>query len=246
MDRKRTNLNSVRFISAAAVLAVGMVCSDVVLAQTSAQNPAPQAFGPRVKAPAKQQQQRAQRRGPPPEIVATFDDWKIQCETVRVRKSQQEGTEAGAAEGETAATEDPATTGKTDSAGQEVETRRLCGMVQSTRSDKRPQIGLTLYISRIKQGDKMQTQMRVMAPIGVFLPTGVGLEIDGVAVSRVPFSNCLPQICLARAEASPETLDKLKKGSVANFIIWEGPGSGMPMKISLKGFGKALEALDQL
>jgi invasion protein IalB len=62
----------------------------------------------------------------------------------------------------------------------------------------------------------------------------------------VPFSNCLPQICLARAEASPETLDKLRKGSVANFIIWEGPGTGMPMKISLKGFGKALEALDQL
>ena len=119
-------------------------------------------------------------------------------------------------------------------------------MVQSARNDKRPQIGLTLYISRIKQGDKMQTQLRVMAPIGVFLPTGVGLEIDGVAVSRVPFSNCLPQICLARAEASPETLDKLRKGNIANFIIWEGPGAGMPMKISLKGFGKALEALDQL
>jgi invasion protein IalB len=67
-----------------------------------------------------------------------------------------------------------------------------------------------------------------------------------VAVSRVPFSNCLPQICLARAEASPETLDKLRKGNIANFIIWEGPGAGMPMKISLKGFGKALEALDQL
>jgi invasion protein IalB len=246
VDRKRTILNSVRFISAAAVVAAGMVYSDAVLAQTDApaQKPAPQAFGPRLKAPAKQQQ-RARRRGPPPEIVATFDDWKIQCETVRVRK-QQEGSAAGAAEGETAATEEAAATDKADGAGQEVETRRLCGMVQSTRSDTRPQIGLTLYISRIKQGEKMQTQMRVMAPIGVFLPTGVGLEIDGVAVSRVPFSNCLPQICLARAEASPETLDKLKKGSVANFIIWEGPGSGMPMKISLKGFGKALEALDQL
>ncbi len=89
--------------------------------------------------------------------------------------------------------------------------------------------------------------MRVMAPIGVFLPTGVGLEIDGVALkSRVQFSNCLPQICLARAEATPETLEKLMKGSVANFFIWEAPGSGIPLKVSLKGFGKALEALDQL
>ena len=43
-----------------------------------------------------------------------------------------------------------------------------------------------------------------------------------------------------------DSLDKLRKGNIANFIIWEGPGAGMPMKISLKGFGKALEALDQL
>jgi invasion protein IalB len=232
-------------IAAAAVLAAGMACSEAGLAQTAApaQKPATQAFGPRVKAPAGQQQQRAQRRSPPPEIVATFDDWKIQCETVQVRKPQ---SNEPVAEGETAPAEETATTAKADSGAPAVETRRLCGMVQSTRSDKRPQIGLTLYISRIKQGEKTQTQMRVMAPIGVFLPTGVGLEIDGVAVSRVPFSNCLPQVCLARAEASPETLDKLKKGNVANFIIWEAPGAGMPMKISLKGFGKALETLDQL
>jgi invasion protein IalB len=41
-------------------------------------------------------------------------------------------------------------------------------------------------------------------------------------------------------------LDKLLKGSVANFFIWEAPGAGIPLKISLKGFSKALEALDQL
>jgi invasion protein IalB len=179
-------------------------------------------------------------------VVATYDDWKIQCETVKVpkRAEQQPAGEAGtAAEGGASGKSDNANAADVNAA---VETRRFCGMIQSTRSEKRPQLGLTLFISRSKQGDKTQTQMRVMAPIGVFLPTGVGLEIDGVAVSRVPFSNCLPQICLARAEASPETLDKLKKGSVANFIIWEGPGAGMPMKISLKGFGKALAALDQL
>jgi invasion protein IalB len=232
---KRKNLSGLVSTSCAAALA-WTFCSEAVLAQAEApaQKPAVSAFGPRVQKP-----QRGQRQGPPPEIVATFDDWKIQCETVRVRKSQEGGEPDASAE----ATDDSA---KTDNAAGAVETRRFCGMVQSTRNDKRPQIGLTLFISRIKQGDKTQTQMRVMAPIGVFLPTGVGLEIDGVAVSRVPFSNCLPQTCLARAEASPETLDKLKKGSVANFIIWEGPGTGMPMKISLKGFGKALEALDQL
>ena len=34
------------------------------------------------------------------------------------------------------------------------------------------------------------------------------------------------------------------KGEAANFIVYQGPGAGLPMKISLKGFGKALETLD--
>jgi len=231
---------------------LGLFGAETVLAQAEQPPSSQKSFGPRVQKPEKQGQ-RAQRRGPPPEIIATYDDWKIQCETIKFRKPpQQPSSEAPSAEG-------TASSGKGDNAaaqqasaenggGQEgVETRRLCGMVQTVRSEQHPQIGLTIYFSRSKQGDKMQTQMRVMAPIGVFLPTGVGLEIDGVALkSRVQFSNCLPQICLARAEATPETLEKLMKGSVAKFFIWEAPGAGIPLKVSLKGFGKALEALDQL
>lgn len=123
---------------------------------------------------------------------------------------------------------------------------KQCGMVQSTKSEKNPKAGLTLVIAKMKQGDKDVTMMRVMAPIGVFLPTGVALEIDGAAVGRVPFTRCVPQICMAFAEASPETLVKLKKGKGANFIIYEAPGVGLPMAISLSGFSEALESLDKL
>jgi invasion protein IalB len=231
---------------------LGAFCAEDVLAQASGaqQKPPVQAFGPRVQK-SQAQNQRQPRRGPPPEIVATFDDWKIQCETVRLRRPPRQSKSEGE-EGESSGKSDNAAAEADAAAAPEnasaaTETRRLCGMVQSVRSETRPQIGLTIYFSRTKQGDKTQTQMRVMAPIGVFLPTGVGLEIDGVALkSRVQFSNCLPQICLARAEATPETLEKLMKGSVANFFIWEAPGAGIPLKVSLKGFGKALEALDQL
>jgi len=51
---------------------------------------------------------------------------------------------------------------------------------------------------------------------------------------------------MAFAEASPETLEKMRKGGSANFIIYEAPGIGMPMKLSLEGFSKALETLDSL
>ena len=120
---------------------------------------------------------------------------------------------------------------------------RQCGMIQVTQSEKNAKATLTLVIVRTMQGDKAIYNMRVIAPIGVFLPTGVALEIDGNAVGRVPFTRCMPQICMAFAEASADTLSKLKKGKLANFIIYEAPGIGLPMKLSLSGFTASLEAL---
>jgi invasion protein IalB len=38
----------------------------------------------------------------------------------------------------------------------------------------------------------------------------------------------------------------MKKGSTANFIIYQGPGQGIPMKISLSGFSAALDELGKL
>jgi len=120
---------------------------------------------------------------------------------------------------------------------------RQCGMVQTAQSEKNPKATLTLVLVKTVTGDKSIINMRVIAPIGVFLPTGVALEIDGSAVGRVPFTRCMPQVCMAFAEASPETLAKLKKGKEANFIIYEAPGIGMPMKLSLSGFTASLDAL---
>jgi invasion protein IalB len=123
--------------------------------------------------------------------------------------------------------------------------KRQCGMVQTAVSEKNPKANLTLVMVRTMAGDKQQINMRVIAPIGVFLPTGVALEIDGSAVGRVPFTRCMPQVCMAFAEASPDTLAKMKKGKQANFIIYEAPGIGLPMKLSLGGFSAALADLEK-
>ena len=155
---------------------------------------------------------------PAVEVIATHGAWKIQCESAPAGQATE-----GQAEGQ-----------------------KQCGMVQSAKSEKNPKAVLTLVLIRTKQADKQVTMIRVIAPIGVFLPTGVALEIDGAAVGRVPFTRCMPQVCMAFAEASPETLDKMKKGDAANFIIYEAPGLGLPMKISLEGFSAAFDALDKL
>jgi invasion protein IalB len=124
--------------------------------------------------------------------------------------------------------------------------KKSCGMVQLTHAEKNEKVMLSLIVQKAKQGDKEQTTMRMMVPIGVYLPTGVALEIDGAAVGRAPFVRCRPQICEAFAEVSAESLAKLKKGTAANFIIYQAPGLGIPMKISLDGFSAALDSLSSL
>jgi invasion protein IalB len=154
---------------------------------------------------------------PTAETVATHGAWKIQCSVVP----------ASAANGEQAG-------------------KKACGMIQLTHSEKNDKIVLSLIVQKTKKGDNEQTTMRVLVPIGVYLPTGVALEIDGTAVGRAPFVRCRPQICEAFAEVSPESLAKMKKGTAANFILYEAPGLGIPMKISLEGFSAALDNLSSL
>lgn len=125
-------------------------------------------------------------------------------------------------------------------------TKKPCAMLQSTQHAERKQVALTLVLIKGVKDGKPNTMMRVIAPIGVFLPTGVALEIDGDAVGRVPFTRCLPQACIAFAEASPPTLAKMRKGGKANFIIYEAPGLGMTLEFSLKGFTAGLKNLHEL
>lgn len=126
-------------------------------------------------------------------------------------------------------------------------TTRNCGMVQQTRSEKNERVGLSVIVSKVKREDKTAVFMRVMAPIGVYLPTGIPIEIDGTALpARMVFTRCVPPICEAMGEASPESLGRFKKGGAATFYLYDRPGNGYPLKISLEGFAKALAELDKL
>jgi invasion protein IalB len=122
-----------------------------------------------------------------------------------------------------------------------------CGMVQVGKSDKNEQIVISLIINRVKQGAKSQTLMRALVPIGVYLPTGVAMEIDGTALEgRMNFTRCNPRACEAFGEASDVSLKKFLKGKVATFYIYDRPGNGYPVVFPLAGFAEGLTTLGKL
>ncbi|MBI2717772.1 MAG: invasion associated locus B family protein [Rhizobiales bacterium] len=168
----------------------------------------------------------------------------------RIKPAQGQGQQAQQAQAPAAET--VATKGswkvqcETTPANGNTPAQRQCGMVQGSTNEKNPNAFINVILTRAKQGEKQTTTMRLIVPVGVFLPQGVAFEIDSNAIGRTGYIRCTPQICMAQAEVIPETLDKMRKGKEANFIIYEAPGIGLPLKIKLDGFGAALAELDKL
>ena len=206
------------------VVAAGAFTMALAATALAQQTPpgSPKQFGPRVDGGGTPGAPAGAPNRPAPDLIAENGKWKVQCESRPAGK---------------------------DAEGNDVPAMKACAMVQVSRDEARPQVALSLIMRVQKQGGKTGTMMQIMAPIGVFLPTGIALEIDGQAVGRVPFVRCLPQtrvsppLCTATAEAQTETLEKMRKGATANFIIYEAPGKAIKLPISLEGFTASYKAL---
>ena len=123
---------------------------------------------------------------------------------------------------------------------------KSCGMTQTAKNDKSENIGLLLIVNRAKVNGKTQTIMRARVPIGVYLPTGIAMEIDGTALEgRMSFTRCDPRSCEGFGEASEATMKKFLKGKLATFYIYDRPGNGYPIKFPLTGFADGVADLDK-
>lgn len=116
-----------------------------------------------------------------------------------------------------------------------------CAAVQSVTAEDRPNVGLTVIFLKSVEGNKKL--LRVVAPLGVLLPTGLGLKIDNADVGHAPFLKCGKIGCLAEVVVDDELAGKLQSGKQAVFIIFQTPEVGIGIPISLDGFSKAMASL---
>jgi invasion protein IalB len=116
-----------------------------------------------------------------------------------------------------------------------------CALVQSVTAEDRPNVGLTVvFYKAIGENKKL---LRVVVPLGVLLPTGLGLKIDGQDVGNAPFLKCGRRGCVAEVELQKEVIGKLKQGETAMFIIFDTPEAGIGIPVSLEGFTDAFAGL---
>ncbi|WP_294532136.1 invasion associated locus B family protein [uncultured Rhodoblastus sp.] len=116
-----------------------------------------------------------------------------------------------------------------------------CALMQSVAADDKPNVNLVVIV--LKTADGKSRLLRVIAPLGVLLPSGLGLKVDQADIGRAGFVRCLPSGCVAEVVMEDKLLDQLRAGASATFIIFQTPEEGIGIPLALKGFKEGFDKL---
>jgi invasion protein IalB len=116
-----------------------------------------------------------------------------------------------------------------------------CGLTQAVTAKDRDNVGLTIVV--LKTADGRALIMRVFAPVGVLLSSGLGVRVDDADLGRVAFVRCWTSGCVAEFIIDNSFLEKLKTGNEVMFIIYLSPERGVGIPVSLAGFSEAFQRL---
>lgn len=116
-----------------------------------------------------------------------------------------------------------------------------CYMMQFVTAEDRDNVGLSVVV--MKTADKQARILRVLSPLGVLLPRGLGLRIDGTDLGATSFIRCLPNGCVSEVLMDETLTTQLRTGKEAMFVIFQTPEEGIGVPISLAGFGEGFDTL---
>lgn len=116
-----------------------------------------------------------------------------------------------------------------------------CALMQNVIASDRPEIGLSVVV--LKTADRKSRILRVLAPLGVLLPNGLGLNVDGKDIGRAYFVRCFSDGCYAEVVLQDDLLKTLRAGTQATFIVFQSPEQGIGIPVDLKGFAEGYDAL---
>ena len=120
-------------------------------------------------------------------------------------------------------------------------TKDQCALMQSVAADDKPNVNLVVIV--LKTADGKSRLLRVIAPLGVLLPSGLGLKVDAADIGRAGFVRCLPSGCVADVVREAKLLDQIRAGTNATFIIFQTPEEGIGIPLALKGFKEGFDKL---
>ncbi len=129
----------------------------------------------------------------------------------------------------------------TDEKGESIE---ICQISQTLIDKESDQPMMKIAVGYVP--DKEQPVAVITLPLGIFLPPGIELQIDGTGkVGRLPINTCLPSGCQAGVQLDEDFVSRMKKGNQMTVTFGNPQGKGVAAPVSLKGFTAGLESVSR-
>lgn len=121
--------------------------------------------------------------------------------------------------------------------------QRRCEMVQPVEDPESGEPVMMMVVTR--QGGGNPPVAWLVLPLGVLLPPGVGVSVDGAEPQRLAIRHCEPGGCLVPWELTEDSLASLRSGNRLEILAYDIDEQQVAVPVSLLGFTAALEALPQ-
>jgi invasion protein IalB len=138
--------------------------------------------------------------------------------------------------------DEPAASQWTKTCGKDGNGQPICIVEQTVLA--MPQKALVLHIA-FARGAGGMGRFEVRAPLGVILPPGISLSVDGGKSTQLPFQRCSAQGCDADATLDKTALDIFLKGKVLLAHYTVNDKQGFDISIKLDGLPAAFATLSQ-
>lgn len=114
-------------------------------------------------------------------------------------------------------------------------TKMVCRTTIAGRFDT-GQIAVRAYIVE-REGDDV-ARIQLLLPVGLYVPAGVKLTVDGGAAYTIPFRWCLTNTCIAGDPARPELLREMENGHTLAIEVVDTNMLTVKTSTSLDQFGR--------
>lgn len=111
-----------------------------------------------------------------------------------------------------------------------------CFMVQSVDVQ---QTGKRILVAAILKAKDGKPVLRFTVPLGVLLPKGLSLAVDGKDMGEVNYVACFPEGCMTQVQLATKVLDAMEKGKKATVTIFGMDSKPAHLPVSLTGFTAA-------
>ncbi|PHS70448.1 MAG: hypothetical protein COB22_08145 [Cycloclasticus sp.] len=118
-----------------------------------------------------------------------------------------------------------------------------CALSQTLVNKKTKRRVLRVVLS--KQNKSNNHQLLVLAPLGIYIPSGVVATVDKGSSISLALATCSQQGCMARGAVSRQLLQKIKAGNNLNIKFSFNPkAKPVTLQASLKGISAGIKALN--